>query len=108
VFNFLEIPGMKAFFNKLLKIGYDLGQQPGTVLPKYDDFLPPRGATESNLNKFTKLDKFQDVFAFVGSSIQEVGGTIAVESIGNRNSSITENKHLAVSFLILDEWTPKR
>lgn len=99
---------MKAVFNKLLKIGFDLGQQPGTVLPNYDEFLPSRATTEVNLSKFIKMDKFRDVFGLVSRAFEADGGTIAVESIGNRNPAMSSQKFVVLSFLVLDEGVPKR
>ena len=91
--------GMKEFFNKLLKIGYELGQQTGTNLPDIERLLPPKDMFEMSLQSFIKSANFDDVFSRVASVVNSTGGTLLIENVDD---------YLSISFVVMDSWTPKR
>jgi hypothetical protein len=98
---------MKNFFNKLLRFGYELGQQPGTILPSFEELLPQRDNVSTSLNNFMSTDKLKEIFSHVSNIVKIIGGTLIVESVGQCDPS-EENSYVALSFVILDEWIPKR
>jgi hypothetical protein len=98
---FIGFLGMKAFCNNLLKIGFDLGQQPGTSLPQFEEILPTRRTTEANTWNFVNLEKFNETFDHVADIMGEIGGTVVLEFL-------EQIEHVVVSLVVVDEWTPRR
>jgi hypothetical protein len=96
---------MKTFFNKLLKIGFELGREPNITLPTYEELLPSCDAIESSLHTFTNIDKFKDQFERVKSIFRSGGGSIAIELI---DDSSLNGQLFSISLTFMEDWIAKR